>query len=67
MAFKKILLLFSCRGDMSEGHVLLPIHSMYNQLVITLIFGHYLWDRNSNAIKPNTMEERYTLLLRRLH
>lgn len=52
---------------MSEGHVLLPIHSMYNQLAITFIFGHYLWDRNPNAIKPDTLEERYTLLLRRLH
>ncbi|CAG9532807.1 unnamed protein product [Cercopithifilaria johnstoni] len=54
-------------ADPKLGHVLLPIYSMYNQLVITLIFGHYLWDRNPNAIKPNTLEERYTLLLRRLH
>ncbi|VDK70564.1 unnamed protein product [Litomosoides sigmodontis] len=57
---------FLCRRDMSEGHVLLPIHSMYNQLAITLIFGHYRWDRNPKAVAPNTLEERYTLLLRRL-
>uniref|UniRef100_A0A915PGD0 Uncharacterized protein n=1 Tax=Setaria digitata TaxID=48799 RepID=A0A915PGD0_9BILA len=54
-------------GDMSEGHILLPIHSMYNQLVMTIIFGHYIWNRNQNATKPDSLEERYTLLLRPLH
>ncbi|VDM98828.1 unnamed protein product, partial [Onchocerca ochengi] len=37
------------------------------KLVITLIFGHYQWNRNPDAIKPDTLEERYTLLLRGLH
>uniref|UniRef100_A0A0R3RZP2 Uncharacterized protein n=1 Tax=Elaeophora elaphi TaxID=1147741 RepID=A0A0R3RZP2_9BILA len=50
-----------------DGHVLLPIYSMYNKLAMTVIFGSYLGNHDPNTIKPNTLEERYTLLLRRLH
>ncbi|VDM95664.1 unnamed protein product [Thelazia callipaeda] len=49
-------------GDLSEGHVLLPIQSMYNQLVMTILFGQYIWNRNPKTAKPDTLEERYTLL-----
>ncbi|KAM3722172.1 Cytochrome b-245 chaperone [Dirofilaria immitis] len=54
-------------ADPKLGYVLLPIYSMYNQLLITLLFGHYQWNRNLNTITPNTLDEQYTLLLQQLH
>uniref|UniRef100_A0A183DWJ0 Acyl_transf_3 domain-containing protein n=1 Tax=Gongylonema pulchrum TaxID=637853 RepID=A0A183DWJ0_9BILA len=54
------------RGDTSEGNVMLPIQSMYHQLALTIIFGHYIWNRDPKAAVPDSLEERYTLLIYRL-
>uniref|UniRef100_A0A915A102 Uncharacterized protein n=2 Tax=Parascaris univalens TaxID=6257 RepID=A0A915A102_PARUN len=50
-------------GDSIEGLVLLPVSSMYNQLVMTILFGNYVANRDRQEAIPDSIEEQYSLLL----
>uniref|UniRef100_A0A0M3IXG8 Bestrophin homolog n=1 Tax=Ascaris lumbricoides TaxID=6252 RepID=A0A0M3IXG8_ASCLU len=48
--------------DPIMGHIILPINSMYNQLITTILLGEYYRDRNLNDVIPDSIEEEYSIL-----
>ncbi|KAM3722170.1 Solute carrier family 12 member [Dirofilaria immitis] len=43
-------------------HVALPINSMYNQLICTILYGTYMPERAPHEAIPDTFEEQYTMI-----
>ncbi|KHN73147.1 hypothetical protein Tcan_16429 [Toxocara canis] len=43
-------------------HLTLPINSMYNQLITTLLLGNYSSGRDVNDVVPDSIEEQYSIL-----
>ncbi|CAG9532805.1 unnamed protein product [Cercopithifilaria johnstoni] len=48
--------------EIAHDHITLPINSMYNQLICTILFGTYMPDRAPHEAIPDTFEEEYTMI-----
>ncbi|VDK70565.1 unnamed protein product [Litomosoides sigmodontis] len=48
----------------AQDHIALPINSMYNQFICTILFGTYMPDRAPLEATPDVFEEQYTIITR---
>uniref|UniRef100_A0A1I8EDZ8 Uncharacterized protein n=1 Tax=Wuchereria bancrofti TaxID=6293 RepID=A0A1I8EDZ8_WUCBA len=46
----------------AHDHIALPINSMYNQLICTILFGTYIPNRAPHEAIPDAFEEQYTMI-----
>uniref|UniRef100_A0A0R3RZP3 Uncharacterized protein n=1 Tax=Elaeophora elaphi TaxID=1147741 RepID=A0A0R3RZP3_9BILA len=46
----------------AHDHIALPINSMYNQLICTILFGTYIPGRAPHEAIPDAFEEQYTMI-----
>ncbi|KAL3997676.1 putative integral membrane protein [Acanthocheilonema viteae] len=46
----------------ANDHITLPINSMYNQFICTILFGTYVPDRAPHEAIPDALEEQYTMI-----